>query len=451
MTVAALLARPRARPRVGARDPRRHARDPRRPPRRRRRRRDPARDLGRRGCDVKCRRCKAARGHRHPPPQRRVLRRLLPAPLPGAGAPGDRRARHARAGRAGARRGLGRQGLARAVGPPRATSATRPTASTSGSASASTPTSPAATSATFAAGARPARCTRSTCAPTTASTSPARPRPPGARRAARAGSRSATSSTDVALEHGYDVVATGHNLDDEAAVLLGNVLRWEIGYLGRQYPVLPAAPGFARKVKPLVRLGEREMAAYCVLRGIDYQVEECPMAEGNRHLGLQGGAQRSSRTRSPGTKAAFLNGFFAGATSASQTDERRAVELAAVPECGAPTTPGGVCAFCSLRARATGRPPIERAGRAPGRRVAADAPSVRRRRQRAARRPQAAPPPDHPRRGRRVPHPRGRARPRARSSAPTRASRCARPQRAARRGAADARPSTCWRCRAARR
>ena len=70
-------------------------------------------------------------------------------------------------------------------------------------------------------------------------------------------------------------------------MLLGNVLHWEIGYLGRQYPVLPAGPGFARKVKPLVRLGEREMAAYCVLRGIDYQVEECPMAEGNRHLGLK--------------------------------------------------------------------------------------------------------------------------------------------------------------------
>ena len=71
----------------------------------------------------------------------------------------------------------------------------------------------------------------------------------------------------AALEHGYDVVATGHNLDDEAAVLLGNVLRWETGYLGRQHPVLPAAPGFARKVKPLVRLGERETAAYCVLAG----------------------------------------------------------------------------------------------------------------------------------------------------------------------------------------
>ena len=95
----------------------------------------------------------------------------------------------------------------------------------------------------------------------------------------------------AALEGGYDVVATGHNLDDEAAVLLGNVLRWDAAYLGRQYPVLPESTGFVRKVKPLVRLGERESAAYCVLRGIDYQVEECPMAEGNRHLGFQGSAQ----------------------------------------------------------------------------------------------------------------------------------------------------------------
>ena len=83
------------------------------------------------------------------------------------------------------------------------------------------------------------------------------------------------------------MVATGHNLDDEAAVLFGNVLRWDTEYLGRQHPCCPRRDGFPRKVKPLVRLGEREMAAYCVLAGIDYIVEECPMAAGNRHLGYK--------------------------------------------------------------------------------------------------------------------------------------------------------------------
>jgi uncharacterized protein (TIGR00269 family) len=154
----------------------------------------------------------------------------------------------------------------------------------------------------------------------------------------------------VALERGYDVVATGHNLDDEAAVLLGNVLRWDAEYLGRQQPVLPAAPGFVRKVKPLVRLGERESAAYCVARGIDYQVEECPMAAGNRHLVLKE-LLNGHEARSPGTKAAFLGGFIERGHErfASDAVEPRA-HLGTCTVCGAPT-PGSVCAFCRLRER----------------------------------------------------------------------------------------------------
>lgn len=156
----------------------------------------------------------------------------------------------------------------------------------------------------------------------------------------------------VALEHGYDVVATGHNLDDEAAVLLGNVLRWDAGYLGRQHPVLPAAEGFARKVKPLVRLGEREMAAYCVVRGIDYQVEECPMAAGNKHLGYKE-VLNALESRSPGSKASFFFGFLERAQGRFVPDAGREREdLGACPECGAPTTEE-VCAFCRLRARAS--------------------------------------------------------------------------------------------------
>ncbi|MDP8970112.1 MAG: MoaD/ThiS family protein, partial [Actinomycetota bacterium] len=113
----------------------------------------------------------------------------------------------------------------------------------------------------------------------------------------------------VALRHGYDVIATGHNLDDEAATLLANVLRWQTPFLARQSPLLPAADGvMAKKAKPLYRLGEREMAAYCVVKGLDYVVEECPMVGGNtvlRHKDALNELERSS----PGTKAQFLFGF----------------------------------------------------------------------------------------------------------------------------------------------
>ena len=158
----------------------------------------------------------------------------------------------------------------------------------------------------------------------------------------------------VAVEHGYDVVATGHNLDDEAAVLLGNVLRWETGYLGRQHPVLPATPGFARKVKPLYRLGEPETVAYCVLRGLDYQVEECPMAERNRHLGFKE-VLDALEDRSPGAKAAFVFGFVDRAHEYFTDDagaEREGLRECVV--CGSPTT-SDVCAFCRLRERVGAR------------------------------------------------------------------------------------------------
>ena len=157
----------------------------------------------------------------------------------------------------------------------------------------------------------------------------------------------------AALDGGYDVVATGHNLDDEAAVLFGNVLRWSVEYLGRQLPVLPSARGFARKVKPLVRLGERETAAYCVVKGIDYQVEECPMAAGNKHLGYKS-ALNEIEVQSPGSKHAFYFGFLERASAMftpAAAEER--VDLQSCASCGAPTT-GEVCAFCSLAARAAG-------------------------------------------------------------------------------------------------
>jgi tRNA-5-methyluridine54 2-sulfurtransferase len=159
----------------------------------------------------------------------------------------------------------------------------------------------------------------------------------------------------AAVDGGYDAVATGHNLDDEAAVLFGNVLRWNTEYLGRQLPVLPAGSGFVRKVKPLVRLGERETAAYCVLRGIDYIVEECPMAEGNRHLGYKE-ALNALEERSPGTKAAFYLEFLDKASHLfTPRAEAEKAGLRRCSSCGAATT-GDVCAFCKLRARATASP-----------------------------------------------------------------------------------------------
>jgi tRNA-5-methyluridine54 2-sulfurtransferase len=151
----------------------------------------------------------------------------------------------------------------------------------------------------------------------------------------------------AARDGGYDAVATGHNLDDEAAVLLGSTLRWNVDALSRQLPVLPAGRGFPRKVKPLVRLTERETAAWCVLRGIDYQVEECPLAAGNRHLEHKL-VLNDLEARSPGAKATFVLNFLDNMAPLLAGTRATVVDsLGRCSRCGAPTT-GELCAFCRL-------------------------------------------------------------------------------------------------------
>lgn len=155
----------------------------------------------------------------------------------------------------------------------------------------------------------------------------------------------------VAVDHGYDVMVTGHNLDDEAATLLGNVLRWQDDFLARQRPVLPATgANQVRKCKPLYRLSEREMAAYCLIRGIDYVVEECPLVDGNTGHELKD-VLNQLEAGSPGAKAQFLFGFLdRHAEHFAATDEKPAAALGACTSCGMPTT-GEVCAFCRQRER----------------------------------------------------------------------------------------------------
>lgn len=158
------------------------------------------------------------------------------------------------------------------------------------------------------------------------------------------------------IDGGYDALVTGHNLDDEAAVLFGNTLRWQTEYLARQRPVLPAGDGFPRKVKPLIRLSERETAAYCVLRGIDYLVEECPMAAGNKHLGYKE-ALNDMEHRSPGAKANFYFGFLARAVDRFGDDGDGSRSLGACESCGGPAE-ADRCAFCRLVERAATIEPV---------------------------------------------------------------------------------------------
>jgi tRNA-5-methyluridine54 2-sulfurtransferase len=161
----------------------------------------------------------------------------------------------------------------------------------------------------------------------------------------------------VAHDLGYPILATAHNLDDEVAILFGNVLMWQTELLARQSPVLEGSDHFVRKIKPFIRFYERETAAYTLLRGIPYIEEECPYAVGSKQLHYKELINKMEEEQ-PGVKLAFFVGFLNAKEKGAFGDLPQAEKelvLTPCPNCGQPTTSEGLCAFCRT-VNSTGRP-----------------------------------------------------------------------------------------------
>lgn len=155
----------------------------------------------------------------------------------------------------------------------------------------------------------------------------------------------------IARKFNFDAIVTGHNLDDEVAVLFANTLYWRSDFLLHQAPLLPAENGFVRKCKPLCRFSEKEMAAYAISRGIEYIYEECPFSVGsstNYYKQILNQLEHDN----PGEKLRFYlhflkakkNGFF-------NQDLSDNADVHACDLCGQPTSLDGKCSFCRMLTR----------------------------------------------------------------------------------------------------
>jgi tRNA-5-methyluridine54 2-sulfurtransferase len=152
----------------------------------------------------------------------------------------------------------------------------------------------------------------------------------------------------IARDLGYDVLATGHNLDDEAATLFGNTLIWSREFLVRQSPVLDESEGLARKVKPLCRFYEKEMTAYALLRGIEYIYEECPFSIGSTSIYYKQMLNELESER-PGAKLIFYLKFLeARKQGLFAAPVKEPAALHTCPTCGQPTSAPDNCSFCRM-------------------------------------------------------------------------------------------------------
>ena len=110
----------------------------------------------------------------------------------------------------------------------------------------------------------------------------------------------------LTIENGFGVLVSGHNLDDEAGRLLGNILRNRTRYLEKLSPHLPSPhPRMPAKQKPLYRLESHEIRTYCRLRAIQPLEAKCPLSRGaTSHTFKE--ALDFLEAKMPGTKRDFL-------------------------------------------------------------------------------------------------------------------------------------------------
>lgn len=83
---------------------------------------------------------------------------------------------------------------------------------------------------------------------------------------------------DIAAQNlGMNVIATGHNLDDQLQSFLINIISGDVNRIGWTYPE-PIQYGFhhLKKIKPFIEIYEREIVFYALQQNIPFQSEQCP-------------------------------------------------------------------------------------------------------------------------------------------------------------------------------
>jgi len=148
----------------------------------------------------------------------------------------------------------------------------------------------------------------------------------------------------LSIQEGHDTVVVGHNLDDEAGRLLGNIVRNRHQYLDKQTPFLPSThPRLTAKCKPLYRVEAREIRIYCSLKSIRPVELNCPHSRGATSHRFKEALDFLEESM-PGTKRDFLFTFL----------KRRKPDLSPRPFrdcvlCGEPSY-GELCSVCNLLA-----------------------------------------------------------------------------------------------------
>lgn len=109
---------------------------------------------------------------------------------------------------------------------------------------------------------------------------------------------------------GYDVIATGHNMDDEAQAIMMNTFKAQPQLLPRLGPVagLKISKNFTKRVKPLYFLKDEEIKSYVILKGFKVDYSGCKYLNQSFRASVKSQLNDYEKKKS-GTKLNIINSF----------------------------------------------------------------------------------------------------------------------------------------------
>ena len=151
----------------------------------------------------------------------------------------------------------------------------------------------------------------------------------------------------------FDVLATGHNLDDETQSIVMNLLKnqpWLLAQLGPRTGT-QSSEHFLQRVKPLYFCAEKEVMTYSYLKNFKTNFVECPYAQHSFRMQVRD-ALNSYEYRHPGTKINIVKHFLEMLPTLKQTARavREGPGLQRCGSCGGPSATT-MCKSCELTQR----------------------------------------------------------------------------------------------------
>ncbi len=144
-----------------------------------------------------------------------------------------------------------------------------------------------------------------------------------------------------AVENGFDVLVTGHTMDDEIVFFLNNIRSGNFEYISKQKPIIPGSEKIVRKTKPLFFVSDEEIKEYVKENGVEIVKSVCPYSKGN--------TQTPVKTFVESLPAEYKRDLARNIAKLSEKFETKK-EWRYCKICGYPTSSkDGICSFCKIK------------------------------------------------------------------------------------------------------